>query len=96
MAHRLSDGPNMQAEAPHIWLPELMQSCAPLPDIYPVAHRCAPLPGVSSVCRSAGNLPAVCEANDRMRQQTIQPGTLSEACRVCLRQIAFVPNAGAG
>jgi len=26
---QLSDGPNMQAEAQHIWLPELMQSCAP-------------------------------------------------------------------
>ena len=31
VAHRLSDGPNMQAVAQHIWLPELMQSCAPLP-----------------------------------------------------------------
>ncbi len=34
----LSDGPNMQAETQHIWLPELMQSSAPLqtdqPEIY--------------------------------------------------------------
>ena len=30
----------------------------------------------------------------RLRQQTIQAGSISKARWICLRQIAFVPNAG--
>ena len=36
----------------------------------------------------------VSEGNNRLRQQTIQPGPIMKTRWICLRQIAFVPNAG--